>query len=347
MQTVTHFDLTPVRAQFPSLAMEQAGRPVAFLDGPGGTQVPDRVIEAVADYYRTANANEGGAFATSRRNDEIVAGARSAVADFYGAPSPDEIKFGYNMTTLTFHLSRSIGAALRAGDEIMVTTLDHEANVSPWLAVAHDRGLVVRTVDIRPDDCTLDMDDFAAKLSERTRLVAVGYASNAVGTINPLPQICRLAHEVGAWVYVDAVHYAPHAPLDVVATGADFLVTSAYKWFGPHLGALWARREILAQLPRYKVRPAHDDFETGTPSFEAIAGTGAAIDYLASLSPASAPVEGSPGSRRAALVGALRAIREYELGLLGQLVAGLRAIPRLRVWGITDPARFAAERVPT
>ena len=272
-----------IRREFPSLDLELAGRPAVFLDGPGGTQVPRRVIDAVTDYYLTANANEGGSFATSVRSDEIVAHARAAVADFYGARSPAEIKFGYNMTTLTFHVSRSIAAACQPGDEILVTALDHEANVSPWLAAAADHGLTVKTVDFRPDDCTLDLSDLERKLSSRTRLVAAGYASNAVGTLNPISQIAGMAHDVGAWLYVDAVHYAPHLTLDVAASGADFLVTSAYKWFGPHIGALWGRTELLESLPKYKVRPAHDDFETGTPALELIAGAGAAVSYLESI----------------------------------------------------------------
>ena len=334
------FDVHAIRAEFPALALEQDGQPVAYFDGPGGTQVSQRVIDAIVDYYRTANANDGGAFATSQRSDELVTAARRAVADLYNAERPDEIKFGYNMTSLTLHISRSIAACFSPGEEIVVTTLDHEANVSPWQLVARDRGLIVHTVDVRPDDCTLDLDDLDAKLSSRTRLVAVGYASNAVGTINPVAEIARRAHAVGAWTYVDAVHYAPHGVIDVQATEADFLVTSPYKWFGPHLGALYGRHEILEQLPAYKVRPAHDRFETGTPSFEAIVGTGAAVGYLASL--------GQSGStRRARLVAGISAIRAYELCLVDQLLSGLRAIPGVRVWGITDPARFPVERAPT
>jgi cysteine desulfurase family protein (TIGR01976 family) len=339
------FDVAAVRAEFPALSLEQAGQAIAFLDGPGGTQVPRRVMDAVTDYYRTANANEGGAFATSERNDEVVAGARSALVDFYGAASPAEIKFGLNMTTLTFHLSRSIAAWLTAGDEIIVTRLDHEANVSPWLAAARDRGLTVRTVDVRPDDCTLDLDDLDRQLSSRTRLVAVGYASNAVGTINPVPEICRRAHAAGAWAFVDAVHYAPHMLIDVAASGADFLVSSAYKWYGPHVAALWARPELLDRLPRYKVRPAHDNFETGTQSFEAIAGAGAAVEYIESVGRRFG--QPADGTRRGGLAEAMRIIRAHELDLFGRLVAGLAAIGGVRVWGITDPARFAAERAPT
>ena len=209
------FDVDALRAEFPALAREQDGRPVAFLDGPGGTQVPQRVIDAVVGYYRDSNANSGGAFTTSQRSDAIVDEAHAAVADFLGAASPDEIKFGQNMSSLTLHLGRSIGATLGPGDEIVVTTLDHEANVSTWRAMAADRGVTVHTVDIDPTDVTLDLEDLESKLSSRTKLVAVGYASNAVGTVNPVRDIVARAHEVGALTFVDAVAYAPHGPIDV------------------------------------------------------------------------------------------------------------------------------------
>ena len=345
------FDAAALRAEFPALALEQDGRPVVFLDGPGGTQVPQRVIDAVSDYFRLSNANEGGVFATSQRSDAIVTKTRQAVADFYGADSAAEIKFGYNMTTLTFHISRSIAASFQPGDEILLTTLDHEANVSPWQAAARDHGLVVRTVDVKLDDCTLDLADLEAKLSPRTRLVAVGYASNAVGTINPVREIGERAHAVGAWLYVDAVHYAPHGLIDVKAIDADFLVSTAYKWFAPHIGALWGRASLLATLPHYKVRPAHDDFETGTPNLEGVAGVGAAIDYLESVGRRFGSADsGAPtgqADRRRALTAAMSAIRQYELTLAERLISGLEGIPNVRIWGITDRARFAAERAPT
>ncbi len=343
---MTRLDPTLIRPEFPALGLEEHGRPVAYFDGPGGTQVPQRVIDAIADYYIRSNANDGGAFATSERSDALVAEAHQALADLYGASSPDEIKFGANMTTLTFHLSRSIGATFSPGDEIVVTTLDHEGNVSPWRAMAADRGLVVRTVDIDPQDCTLNLADLEAKLSARTRLVAVGYASNAVGTINPVADIVQRAHAVGAWAWVDAVAYAPHGPLDVAALDADFLVTSAYKWYGPHLGAVYGKRDILDRLPAYKVRPAHDRFETGTQNFEAIAGAAAAVEYLASLGDRFGTA-GQGASRRERLVAGMNAVRAHELDLHARLVAGVRTIPGVRQWGITDPARFAAEKVPT
>ncbi len=343
---MTALDPTLIRPEFPALEVEHDRHPVAYFDGPGGTQVPTRVIEAIADYYRTSNANDGGAFVTSERSDSIVAGAHEAVADLYGAASPDEIKFGANMTTLTFHLSRSIGATLGRGDEVVVTTLDHEANVSPWRAMAADRGLVVRTVDINADDCTIDMASLDASMSPRTRLVAIGYASNAVGTINPVAEIIRRAHDAGAWAWVDAVAYAPHGPIDVQALDADFLVTSAYKWYGPHAGAVYGKAAILAALPAYKVRPAHDRFETGTQNFEAIAGTRAAVDYLASLGDRFSAL-GPGASRRERLVAGMTAIRGHELDLHARLMAGLQSIRGLRIWGITEPGRAAAEKAPT
>jgi cysteine desulfurase family protein (TIGR01976 family) len=336
------FDVAAVRAEFPALSRAVGGRPVAYLDGPGGTQVPQRVIDAIVSYLETSNANDGGAFETSERSDAIVDEAHAAVADLLGAGSADEIKFGYNMTTLTFHVSRSIAASFAPGDEIVVTTLDHEANVSPWRANAADRGLVVRTVDIDPDDVTLDLDSLEAALTPRTRLVAVGYASNAVGTINPVASIVERAHAAGALTYVDAVHFAPHGSIDVRALDTDFLVTSAYKWFGPHVAALYGRADLLDRLPAYKVRPAHDRFETGTPGFESIAGAGAAVEYLRSIGRRA----GASGSRRAELVAAMESIRDYERTLAERLATGLAAIAGVRVWGIADPRRFD-QRTPT
>lgn len=342
------FDVAAVRRRFPALALEQAGRPLVFFDGPGGTQVPETVIEAVARYYRESNANSGGAFLTSERSDALVAQARAAFVDFLGAASPDEITFGPNMTTLTFHVSRSIAATMQPGDEIVVTTLDHQANVDPWRAIAADRGLTVRVVDIRSDDCTLDLASLERALTGRTRLVAVGYASNAVGTINSVPEIARRAHAVGALTYVDAVHWAPHGPIDVAAIGADFLACSVYKFFGPHLGVLWGRADLLERLPAYKVRPAHHRFETGTGNFEGIAGAGAALAYIAWLGERfgdpTATVAGSERRRR--LVAGMTAVRGYELELFGRLLDGLESIPGLRLWGIAERTRLA-ERTPT
>jgi cysteine desulfurase family protein (TIGR01976 family) len=338
------FDVAALRAEFPALRRQQGGRAVAYLDGPGGTQVPQRVVDAVAGYLTDTNANHGGAFATSEASDAMAHEAHVAVADFLGAASPDEIKFGYNMSTLTLHIGRSIGATLAPGDEIVVTTLDHEANVSTWEAMAADRGVTVRKVDIRMDDVTLDLEDLESKLNGKTKLVAIGYASNAVGTINPVREIVARAHEVGALSYVDAVAFAPHGPIDVQALDTDFLVCSAYKWFGPHLGALYGKADVLASLPAFKVRPAEDRFETGTAAFESIAGTLAATEYLRDVGRRS----GTPtdGTRRAELASAMEAIVMYERGLVTRLIDGLGSIRGLTIHGITDPSRFT-ERVPT
>jgi cysteine desulfurase family protein (TIGR01976 family) len=352
MPATPTFDVEALREEFPALARRGPdGRAAAFLDGPGGTQVPQRVIDAVVRYYTEMNANHEGAFITSELSDAMADEAHAAVADFLGAASPDEIKFGYNMSTLTLHIGRSIGATLRPGDEIVVTTLDHEANVSTWEAMAADRGVTVRKVDIRPEDVTLDLEDLESKLNASTRLVAVGYASNAVGTVNPVAEIVARAHEVGALTYVDAVAYAPHGPIDVRALGTDFLVCSAYKWFGPHLGALYGKAEALDRLPAFKVRPAHDRFETGTANFEGIAGTLAATDYLRDIGRAYGDVTGAAGAadaseRRRELVAGMTAIVDYERGLVARLIAGLHSIAGVTIHGITDPSR-AHERVPT
>lgn len=345
------FDVEALRAEFPALAREQDGRQVAFLDGPGGTQVPQRVIDAVTGYYRDMNANSGGAFTTSELSDAMADEAHAAVADFLGAASPDEIKFGYNMSTLTLHIGRSIGATLQPGDEIVVTTLDHEANVSTWRAMAADRGVTVKTADIDLTDVTLDLEDLESKLGPRTKLVAVGYASNAVGTVNPVREIVARAHEVGALTYVDAVAYAPHGPIDVRDLDTDFLVCSVYKWFGPHLGALYGKADVLERLPAFKVLPAHDRFETGTASYESIAGTLAATDYLRDVGRSYGDVARAPGAaggseRRRELVAAMVAIADYERALVTRLIEGLEAIHGITIHGITDRARFAS-RVPT
>jgi cysteine desulfurase family protein (TIGR01976 family) len=341
---MSELDVDALRAEFPALRRQVDGRAAVFLDGPGGTQVPQRVIDAVAGYLTDTNANAGGAFATSEASDAMVDEAHAAVADFLGAGSPEEIKFGYNMSTLTLHIGRSIGATLGPTDEIVVTTLDHEANVSTWEAMAVERGVTVRKVDIREDDVTLDLEDLESKLNPRTKLVAVGYASNAVGTINPVREIVARAHEVGALTYVDAVAFAPHGPIDVRALETDFLVCSAYKWFGPHLGALYGKAEVLDSLPAFKVRPAHDRFETGTAAFEAIAGTLAATDYLRDIGRRRGGADGA--TRRLELVAGMSAIVGYERALVTRLIDGLGAIRGVTIHGITDPTRLD-ERVPT
>ncbi len=346
-------DLSPVRSQFPALAQEDAGRPAVFFDGPGGTQVPQRVIDAMSRYLARTNANHGGAFRTSRESDAILRAAHQAMADFLNAASADEIIFGPNMTTLTFALSRAIGRELREGDEIVITRLDHDANRAPWQALA-ERGAVIKEVDFDPADCTLRLDDLARQLTPRTRLVAVGYASNAVGTVNPIGRIAEMAHSVGAWLWVDAVHYAPHGPIDVQALGCDFLVCSPYKFFGPHSGVAWGRYELLERLRAYKVRPAGnlppDKFETGTQSHEAQAGVLAAIEYLAELGEefGAAFADRFPGfaGRRLALKQAMAAIQAYERPLFEHFVAGLLAIPGLSFYGIRDFDRFD-RRTPT
>jgi len=365
----TSLDLQWVRAQFPSLAQTVNGHPAAFLDGPGGTQVPQRVIDAISDYLRRDNANTGGAYATSRRTDAMIAEARSAMADFLHCGA-DEVVFGPNMTTLTFAISRAIGRELKPGDEIVVTRLDHDANVSPWLAMAEDlqkedRGVTVRWAEIHDNDCTLDMADLASKINAKTKLVAAGYASNAVGTINPVKEIVRLAHAAGALAYIDAVHYGPHGLIDVAALDCDFLACSTYKFFGPHMGVLFGKREHLKRLRPYKVRPNTNAipncWEWGTLNHECIAGIAACVEYLADLGRRvlescgdSRPVlescgdgrlgrpssEARPVTRRAAIEAAYEAIHEHESGLLKKMISGLQPIPGLKIYGITDPARF-------
>lgn len=351
-------DLSPQRALFPALQeTDDEGLPYVYFDGPGGTQVPQTVIQAMADYFRLANANHAGQFITSRRNDETIEQARAAMADFLNANSPHEIVFGANMTTLTFNLSRAIGRTLKPGDEIVVTRLDHDANISPWLAL-QELGAEVKWADFDVEDCRLNLEHLASLLTDRTKLVAVGYASNAVGTINPIGRIAALARNVGAWLWVDAVHYAPHGPIDVQALGCDFLVCSAYKFFGPHVGALWGRYDLLEQLPAYKVRPAAPNppwkFETGTLNHEGLAGVTAAINYLAGLgreygrhlNPELAAKLQAYSGRRQELKQAMHAIAAYERPLFAYMMQEIRQIPGVTVYGLTDPTEFD-ERCPT
>lgn len=342
------------RSEFPALQQrDAAGRPAIYFDGPGGTQVPQRVVDAMSNYLIAHNANTHGAFATSARTDEILHNARAAMADFFNAAASSQIVFGANMTTLTFHLSRSLGHDWREGDEIMVTRLDHDANISPWLAL-QERGIKIRFLDFKPEDCTLDYDGLDQLLSSKTKLVAVGLASNATGTINEVNRIIQKAHAVGALVYVDAVHYAPHAPIDVQSLDCDFLVCSAYKFFGPHIGVLYGKHELLERLHAYKVRPQEPNapfkFETGTLNHEGMAGTEAAIAYLSDLGKRfeaefSNTVKNFSG-RRLQLKCAMAAIQAYEKSLSEKLIAGLQAIPGTKIYGITDPARFH-QRTPT
>jgi cysteine desulfurase family protein (TIGR01976 family) len=339
LAATTPLDISWVRSQFPSLQLQINGQPAAFLDGPAGTQVPQQVIDAVKNYFLTANANTCGAFETSRRNDAILTAAREAMADFFHCDS-DEVVFGQNMTTITFALARAISRNLKPGDEIIVTTLDHDANVAPWRAL-EEKGIVIRQVEIKDADCTLDLEDLQRKLSNKTKLVAVGYASNAVGTLNPVAEITKLAHSAGALMFIDAVHYAPHGPIDVRALDTDFLVCSPYKFFGPHMGTLYGKREHLLRFNPYKVRPAPDTlpdrWETGTQVQELIAGIAAAVDYIAKLGRRHHP---AAKDRRSALLAAYKVTRDHEMKLLAQLIPGLLSIPNLKFFGITDPSQF-------
>jgi cysteine desulfurase family protein (TIGR01976 family) len=333
------FDIAWVREQFPSLKLQINGHAAAFLDGPAGTQVSRQVMDAVQNYFLTANANNYGAFLTSRRATEMILSARAAMADFFNCDS-NEVVFGQNMTTITFALSRAIARELKPGDEIVVTTLDHDANVAPWRAL-EEKGVVIRQVDIRKSDCTLDLDDLKRKISAKAKLVAVGYASNIVGTINPVAEITKLAHAAGALMFIDAVHYAPHGPIDVKSLDCDFLVCSPYKFFGPHMGTLYGKKEHLERFKPYKVRPATDAspecWETGTQVQELIAGIAAAVDYIAELGRHCDP---SVKTRREALLAAYRSTRRYETTLITKLIEGLLAIPGVQIFGITDPKRF-------
>jgi cysteine desulfurase family protein (TIGR01976 family) len=385
--TETLADLTSIRAQFPSLAQTVNGHPAAYLDGPGGTQVPQRVIDAISNYLRRDNANTGGAYATSHHTDAMIAEARSAMADFLHCAA-DEVAFGPNMTTLTYAMSRAIGRELKPGDEIVVTRLDHDANVSPWLQMAEDRGVTVRWAEIHDEDCTLDMADLASKINSKTKLVAAGYASNAVGTINPVKEIVQLAHKAGALAYIDAVHYGPHGLIDVQALDCDFLVCSTYKFFGPHMGVLFGKRDHLKRLKPYKVRPNTNAipncWEWGTMTHELIAGITACVEYFADLGRGltnestngssngttnmrvphpfdklragssgfskggndAAGTSGVKTERRAAIEAAYAAIHEHERAMLERIMAGLKKILGLKIYGITDPARFG-ERCAT
>src|SRR5437588_1109208 len=280
MSTVA-FDVAAARARFWGLESD-----LAFFDGPGGTQVPDEVIDAIATYLGESNANVSGPYETSRRTERLVADARLAAGSFLGC-SPDEVIFGANMTTLNFALSRTVAREWSEGDEVVVTRLDHDGNVSPWLELAHDLGLIVRFADIR-EDTTLDLEDLAAQLTDRTRVVAFPWASNAVGTLVDVARVAELAHDAGALAWVDAVHYGPHGPIDVAAAGADVLICSPYKFYGPHLGLAYARSELLERWRPYKVRPTSDEplghrFETGTLPHELLAGFVAAVEYIDSI----------------------------------------------------------------
>jgi cysteine desulfurase family protein (TIGR01976 family) len=344
------FDLAKIRNQFP--ALHKRG---IFLDNPGGTQAAKNCLDRILDYMIESNANHGCVYQTSRESDELIAKSRAAMADFLSASRPEEIIFGQNMTSLAFHLSRSLGRRLQPGDEIVVTRLDHDANITPWTLVAEERGCQVRWVDFRPEDGTLDLESLEKALDGKPRLVAVGYASNALGTINPVAQIVQLAHQSGSLVFIDAVHYAPHGLIDVRQLGCDFLACSAYKFFGPHLGILYGRYELLEELFAYKVRPSPDKlpwkFETGTQNHEGIAGLLGTLEYLEWLGTHygkeySGELDKNYQGRALDFKQAMAGIRNYEFGLSRALLKTLAEIPGLRIYGLTDADRIA-ERVPT
>ncbi len=335
-------DLSTCRAHFPALS-----KGAIYFDNPGGTQVPRQTIDRMLAYLIESNANHGGAFPTSRESDRIIAESRQAVAHFLNAGSPQEIIFGPNMTSLAFSLGRSLAGELTPQDEIIVTRLDHDANISPWTIIAQERGCKVHWLDFDVEDCTLLLDQFESLLNEHTKLVAVGYASNAVGTINPVRRITRQAHDAGALCFVDAVQYAPHGSIDVQDIDCDFLAVSAYKFFGPHIGVLYGKREHLERLKAYKVRPAPSEppgrFETGTQNHEGIAGILGALEYLGALGEQPARDRGDRVQR---FKHALRTIQIYELNLTRTLIETLSAVPGVKIWGITDEADLD-HRVPT
>jgi len=344
MATITqNLNPVPLRELFPALQLRVNDRPAVFLDGPGGTQVPQRVIDAMGTYLRQGLSNSGGPFLTSRQTDMTVHEARQAIMDLLNARRPEEIVFGQNMTSLTFAMSRALARTWQTGDEIIVTRNDHDANISPWLMAAEDRGVKVRWLDTQPEDCTLALHTLPDLLNERTRLVAVTYASNAVGSITDVKKVVQMARQTGALIYVDSVHYTPHGPIDVQDLDCDFLVCSAYKYFGPHTGVLYGKYEHLDDLIAYKVRPASakpaGKWETGTQSFESLAGVRAAVDYLADIS-------GQTGGRRERLLRSMSLIKQHEMDLSQRFLAGAVEIPGLRVYGITDIEELE-HRTPT
>jgi cysteine desulfurase family protein (TIGR01976 family) len=350
----SQFDVRRVRARFPALAITDNGAARIYLDNPGGTQMPQSALERMQHYLLHQNANRGGAFRTSVETERLLRESRRAMADFLNAPTEREIVFGANMTSLTFALSHALKHWLQPEDEIIVTRLDHDGNIAPWLRLMEDSGARIRWLDFHPPDCVLNMDELEGLLTEKTRLLAIGYASNAVGTISPVQRMAALAHAAGAMVFVDAVQYAPHAPIDVQALGADFLACSPYKFFGPHQGVLWGRYDLLDRLPAYKARPAGerppDKFETGTQSHEGQAGTLGALEHLAWVgSQFGAEFNAQfPGftEMKLELHSGMAAIKAYEQTLSAHLINGLRKIRGVRIWGITDPQRLH-ERVPT
>ena len=341
------FDLDAIRSQFPALSETDGGVPRIYFDNPAGTQVPKRVADAMSDCLLRANANIGGYFRTSEFAGSIADNAMAAMADFLNAPSPEEIIFGQNMTTITFHVSRSIGHYLDAGDEIILSRMDHDANVQPWVLMARDYNLDIKWLPFEVDTFEFDLSKLEDLLTNRTRLVCIGGASNLTGTINNVDSICRLASDAGAWTYIDAVQSAPHVVTDVQAIGCDFLVCSPYKFFGPHQGVLWGRREVLEKLEPYKVRPAPDtipwSFSPGTASHEGMAGTAAAVEYFAWVGSAMAD---SGEDRTASVRAGMKLLQDYEQDLSAHLIDGLLSLPGIKVQGITAPEAMP-RRVPT
>lgn len=340
-------DLGAIRSQFPALARTDDGIARIYLDNPAGTQVAQGVVDAMSHCMLHASANMGGYFRTSVAVGNIVSDAQQAMADFLNAPSADEIIFGQNMTSLTFHVSRSIGRQLRPGDEIILSRMDHDANVEPWAMLARDRGLTVRWLPFDTETFEFDLRELGKLLNDRTRLVCVCAASNLTGTVNDVERICAMARDAGAWTYIDAVQSAPHMVNDVQAFGCDFLVCSPYKFFGPHQGVLWGRREILEGLEPYKVRPAPSAipwcFSPGTASHEGMAGTAAAVEYFAWVGETMA---GGQGDRRQQVRAGMVAIADYEQSLAKYLVQGLQSLAGIKVHGITA-ADAMSRRGPT
>lgn len=345
------FDVNLVRQQFPSLS-----RPAIFLDNPAGTQIAKPSLDRINKYLLENNANHEGQFETSRRSDEVLHEAHAAMADFLNASRPEEIIFGNNMTTLTLHISRSLARNLQAGDNILVTRMDHDANISPWMLIAEDKGCNLLWVDIDVEDGTLDLDSFAQALEKKPKIAAFGYASNLLGTVNPVKKLTKMAHDAGALVYVDAVQYAPHGPIDVQDIGCDFLVCSSYKFFGPHAGALYGKFDLLSELKAYKVRPASNElpskFETGTQNHEGIAGVLGALEYLEWLgkqfgaNQASAWKAAGFAGRKLELKKGMSAMQAYESELSKKLIGIVESVKGTRIYGVTDLNRLD-ERVPT
>jgi cysteine desulfurase family protein (TIGR01976 family) len=341
------YDIERVRSAFPSLSETDGGQPRIYFDNPGGTQICQRSIDRMNEYLVRANTNTHGPFRTSRMTDEIIHETHAALADFVGADDPGEIVFGQNMTTITLHLSRSLAHLLNEGDEVVVTRMDHDANISPWLLVARDRGCTVRWIDFDPQTYRYDEASVDAAITEKTRIVAVGYASNAIGTVNDVASVAEKAHAVGALVFVDAVQFAPHFVMDVKAIGCDMLACSPYKFYGPHQGMAWARRDLLKSLSPYKVRPADDTlpsrFETGTQSHEGMAATLGAVEHFEWMG----TTMGAGGTtRRERLVSGMEVLIDYERDLTRHLISGLQAIPGVTVHGLTLEEDLT-DRVPT